>query len=113
MQLTLRFPIDFPPSLVSVDISRHIPVPTPKIKDPIDVAVERFCRLMALDKRNPKNTPIEDLLGEDLGRTNVEKVLKTSGVTKNLELQKTVPNPSEKTRTKLRKVRTFHDRFSK
>lgn len=89
---------------MSVDISRFIPPPAPIAKDPIALSVERFVNMMDLKKSNDFTNELNPV--DDLSRTNVEKELKTSGVTKNLELQQTLPNASEKTRAKLRKVNT-------
>lgn len=98
--------IDFPPRFASIDLSRFTAASAKKIQDPVDLAVERFCRIMDLHANESKDSATEINLDSDLSRTNVEKELKTYGVTKNIELQQTLPNPSEKTRAKLRKVST-------
>lgn len=84
-------------------MSRFNILPASKVKDPVTVSVERFCRMMDIDAKQSKFTN-EPSFSEDLSRSIVEKELKTSGVTKNIELQQTLPNPSEKSRAKLRKV---------
>lgn len=98
-------PTDLPPSCVSVNISTRVALPAEKkITDPVNVAVERFCRMMTLDPRHPKRAPNDVYVGDELSQTNVAKELKTSGVTHNIELEHSLPKPSDKNRTKQRKV---------
>lgn len=111
LHFTVVLSIDLLPSCVSIDISRFIRKPSvPKVRDPVDVTVQRFCRMMDLNpKKDDENIPNEL---DSINRTNVAKELKANGVTKNIELQQTLPNPSEKTRTKLRKVSIYIHRYT-
>lgn len=90
----------FPATFAKLDISPFVSNSPVKPKDPIEVAIEAFCCAIAID-RDDKAVPL--LPNDDLAKTNVVRELKTS-VVPNIELEQTLPNPSEKNKAKLRKV---------
>lgn len=93
------------------NISHVIKIKPQKAKDPMEEEIDRFCRLF----ESAKNWTYEDIGTDDedehsLRKSNIKKVLKEVS-TSALELEKTLPNPSEKNKAKLRKVH-FENRIT-
>lgn len=105
---------DFPRATCLVDLSHLIPEPPPKPRDPLRVDMDKFSQLLALQRaKRPLGvgssdaTPVEDYINEtteSLARTDVEREMKDC-TNADMESSEALPNPSEKNKAKLRKVR--------